>query len=173
MIYVFDCDEVLREFDEEVLRVYNKKYNDAKTIDDLVSWKMEDNLSKMTDFKHFVWNNPRMLMMAKPVKGSLEYLKLVKHAGHTIGIATYQFSGLEEHTLYWLNENKVQYDFVFFGKDKHLLKADVFVDDKISNLLKMQKYNPNCSLYLKDRPWNQELNDSSITRIKELSEVKK
>jgi 5'(3')-deoxyribonucleotidase len=177
MNIIVDVDDVLRDFAGAVLEQYNAIHNDNKTIDDLVQWEHDKCLPKMGNFYDFIMQYRKMVLYyAKPLPGATTVMNRLSEKNRLV-IATHQFSSLEGLTLDWLKKNYIPHDAIFFGKDKYLLRGDVMIDDKYTNLLKFKRYNPGSMPVLMDKPWNQDppaffKDDDGITQYMRLVRVK-
>lgn len=177
MNIVVDVDDVLRNFVPTVVSKYNELYNTKYTIEDITTWDIASCLPELGNIYKFIQEySGELLLLSKPIPKSLETLDSL-HDLCNITIATHQFKGLEGVTLGWLYKNNVKYNNIFFGRDKFMLKGDIIVDDKVSNVQKFVYNNPGSKGFLMDKPWNRyEFNPYknhylNIERIKYLNQV--
>lgn len=76
----------------------------------------------------------RVWRHGKPIAGSVEAIRELHEAGHTIHIVTSRRSGSEGSTIQWLAEVGIEYDSLTFSVDKTIVHTDVFIDDYDKNL---------------------------------------
>lgn len=169
-VIMFDFDDVLFDFLGKVLSIYNEKQKTKLKVEDIKDW----DLSKAGDIHVFmdiirgeeVWTS----MWEK--NSSMKVLqRLINDGRYTILIGTACGSMLE----YIKKVEEIQIRIPNFDTakiipitDKHLIRADVLVDDKIENCRACAPY-MTCILY--DMPHNQECDD--YIRIKNLSNIGK
>lgn len=164
MHLIIDCDDVLRDFVSGVIKTYNEQNKTNKTLEDITDWEITKNLTQIENFYDFVMKNQtEILLFSEPLPNAKETMQKFKEDGHKITIATHQFYGTEGQTLGWLYKNNIPYDNLCFIKDKYLLRGDVMIDDKLSNLMKFAIHNrPSLSVVV-DKPWNKEVKQPYIS----------
>lgn len=76
----------------------------------------------------------RVWRHGEPIAGSVEAIRALRKAGHTIHIVTSRRAGSETSTILWLAEVGIEYDSLTFSVDKTIVHTDVFIDDYDKNL---------------------------------------
>jgi 5'(3')-deoxyribonucleotidase len=152
-----DVDDVLRETNKRSIELF-RKYRDPhfeKTFEEIKEWNIQPFFNHHEDIHHFLFreNGPELFSTAKPMEGAKEAIGKLKELGHTILIVSHQVPGMEKHTLKWLSEHKIPYDGCYFGFQKHLVRCDVLIDDKIENLESMPDETIKICF---SRPWNKD-----------------
>lgn len=92
----------------------------------------------------------------EPRPGSVEAMKRLKAAGHTLHIVTDRSRGTEgaarTNTIEWLAKHDIPYDDITFTADKAAVRVDAYVEDKTENFLDIVDSGMVC--HLVNRPWN-------------------
>lgn len=175
-IIVCDIDDVLRDFNGKVLEIYNKENHTHYTMQDIKEFDNTKNLPLIKDFKHWLFNHHKVLTQGRPIQYNINALNEL-YKTNTIVLATNQFEMTEDLTAQWIGEHRVPYHALFFGKDKWLLKGDMIIDDKVSNVQKFVYHNPGSIGYLIDQPWNRIVTtpykntDLNIVRIQSIEDI--
>jgi 5'(3')-deoxyribonucleotidase len=95
-------------------------------------------------------DNSYLFSQGVPIEGSIDGINELKDLGHTIHFATDRFVGkfAQANTEQWLIANEIHYDSLTYTKDKTIVRADAFIDDKPSNVDDLLKIG--CKAYLYD-----------------------
>ena len=174
MIIGIDCDSVLNNLTESVLRVYNADYNDNLTVDDITEYRME-NFVKPECKENFykIFCDKRVWKGIEVVEGCVEVIKKWHEKGHTIYIVTATEPANMTKKASWL-----QRVFPFLNIRKSLIcihkkqllsgNIDILIDDCLDNL-KGGDY----ARFVYDQPWNRNVDDKEydLIRCKDWSEV--
>jgi 5'(3')-deoxyribonucleotidase len=182
LTFAIDVDEVIRDNIENMLKVYNKEYNDNKTLEDLFDFQVDKVFTKIqettgeTASKYFFEKHAKEVFTdSVAIDGAKEAIDILRGYGKVI-IVTYQ-KNLENRvrTLEWLDKNDIKYDGICFLRDKSLVYTDFLVDDNDWNFIGC-----NCTHgILIDRPYNKntdieelekQSNCKSISRFKSLKD---
>lgn len=85
-----------------------------------------------------------------PIPGSVEMMRRLKNAGHTLHIVTDRSYGTKSKiaTTAWLKAYDVPYDTLTFASDKTLVRTDFFIDDKPANVKALR--DAGCHAFLLD-----------------------
>ena len=165
LTFAIDVDEVIRDNIENMLKVYNKEYNDNKTINDVVDFQVDKVFTKIhettggTASKYFFEQHAKEVFTdSKIINGAKESIDTLREYGKVI-IVTYQ-KNLENRirTLEWLDKFDVKYDGICFLRDKTLVHADYFVDDNDWNFIGC---NCKCGILI-NKPYNINKPDNDI-----------
>ena len=84
---------------------------------------------------------------------------------------------IHSDTLYWLRENNIPYDAIFWGKDKadivfsnlYPIKPKWFIEDRDKHAIELA--NEGIKVLLMDRPYNQGVNHENIIRVNGWGEI--
>ena len=145
MILLLDCDEVLCDFSGEVLRLA-QKLNLTMPPENAVEWDLFNAfppeealcLRQEVSKRGFCLNLP-------PFPAAQEAVKHLHYIGATIVCVTSPWNGpywVYERQL-WLQEHfQIGKQHTINTKAKHLVRGDVFVDDKPSMVLRWSQMNP-------------------------------
>lgn len=138
-VCAIDLDDTLAKSAEHFTKIYNKKYPD-KTFKNKADIKKKLVLLKYENFKKYFRESGEKLNI--PVKKEAKELcDFLKKEGFKIIIISARpyklYNRIFPDTLQWLNKNKIQYDAVYFEKNKHI---------------KILKNIPNLSFIIEDNP---------------------
>lgn len=92
-----------------------------------------------------------------PVPGTVEGLKKLQKAGHTIHIITSRKGG-EINTVKWLQKYNVPHDSLHIARDKSRVLVDVMVDDWEGNWRELTALGRRVLVW--DQPWNAHLTEA-------------
>jgi hypothetical protein len=141
---VFDIDGILNDYPKNIIRYF--KYLECG-YDSIEEFKAND-LKKYNALK----NQFRISgeeRNCKPIIENIEFMRKCKEAGYGIILLTarpyYKITRLFFDTIHWLTENQIDYDFLFFSKNKeeYLMKSfnkeqiHFVIDDQIDNANKL------------------------------------
>ena len=137
-----DVDGVLRNNLGEMVKLYNKEFNDNKSVDDITDFmvsnsfpKIEAESGKSASQWFFQDHSKEMFLTAKPYDNIADDIKRLQEVAEVI-IVTYQKSYLNKmHTLKWLEKNHIEPDGICFLKDKTRIKANYLIDDNNWNFI--------------------------------------
>jgi 5'-nucleotidase len=166
-----DCDGVLCDFVGPYLKGYNELMNTSFTPEDITEWNFFkllnmnfDDVNKVVCQKHFVYSMP----MLRP-----DLPELIKDLQEVFDV--YVVTAPWDSSPFWEFERKEWLsDFLNIPKNKvvsthskHLIQADIFVDDAPKNFIDSLA----TTKMLFDSPYNQECDNSIITgRMYDLEE---
>jgi len=164
MRIILDMDEVVVDMMTPLLAHYNKQYHKNFTIEDIVQWKLPDQLRSI----FFVEGFFRYL---KPLEGAIETIKHLLDQGCDIVIATNHSDDpwIAQDKVFWVQENLPQLaDSMMIGNRKDCLNGDVIIDDRPDYLL-----NSPCPVKIcMDRPWNRWINQGIAKRAYDWNDIR-
>ena len=135
IVFGVDVDGVLRDNLGTMVELYNNRFGETMTIDNVKWFAVGKSFPKFgengIDGRDFFFNEhaDEIFLDAKPCHGAVKAMEILSQHG-TVVIVTNQFGiGNKTRTLEWLKRNKIQYDSIFFTPHKHLLNCDVMIDD--------------------------------------------
>lgn len=129
-----DLDSTLADLHNPLIAIYNREFNDRLKIADLKTWNLMDHVKPECGrliYDRFL-RTPGLFNNMKPFPGAVERLKNLVDDGHDVYIATDVF--FPEHAtekLRWCQEHVpfIPRDHIVLGAPKHMLRADVLIDD--------------------------------------------
>lgn len=148
-----DFDSTLFPTLEKVIEIYNKRYNETLSLDQITTYNLYECLSSSVADKMIglfvdkeVYNN------LQPYAGAVKAIKTIINNGHEVYIAT----STDLRNLVW-KEQLLQRYFPFIPKDnliriynKKLLNVDVLIEDNLDNLTETF-----ADRICFNQPWNQ------------------
>ena len=170
-----DCDDVLTNFLDILVDEYNKTHGTNYTVeDDIKDWNIDN-----TIFEHGLFeslNDPNIIFKMKLKDDNI---KKVLKKYHEKGVKFLLVSatrevGTFENKLELLKQGGVyEYFDGFINTDcKHVVRADVLIDDYIGNLDMYKHYHPFAWTLLYDMPHNQNVNQDGVhTRVRNWEEI--
>ena len=137
-----DCDEVLRSLLNGMVSLYNEKFSENMTRDEVRDFNVEVSFPKIkemtgkTSAEWFFQEHGQELFLKSPaLPGINQAIQKLRKYGQVI-IITYQKTYQNKlDTLNWLINNKVEVDGLCFLKNKTLLHVDYLLDDNWWNFL--------------------------------------
>lgn len=137
-----DCDEVLRSLLNGMVSLYNEKFGENMTRDEVRDFNVEVSFPKIkemtgkTSAEWFFQEHGQELFLKSPaLPGINQAIQKLRKYGQVI-IITYQKTYQNKlDTLNWLINNKVEVDGLCFLKNKTLLHVDYLLDDNWWNFL--------------------------------------
>lgn len=147
LVVAVDVDEVCAQLSLEVLKRYNRDYDDSLTPDDLTSWGYSDHVKPVCGKKVYKYfSEPGIYDSILPYDGALAGVEFLRRNGHRVIFVTSCPRGSVDMKLEWLCRHeflpshlRVQKDF-YAASDKSLIAADVLVDDAPHNLKTFPKW---------------------------------
>lgn len=109
-------------------------------------------MSKAVDAGH-------LFRLGEPTVGADILTKALHNEGHTVHIVTHR-EGLgqpgvaEAATVRWLTRWGIEYDSITFADDKTIVKTDMFLEDNVKNVQKLEA--AGTAAYLMDQSYNRE-----------------
>lgn len=139
-IVAVDVDDVCADFISEWLRVYNYRYDDRLTTDDITGWSIAEQATKCTKEEFVaILDAPDFYEHVNPMPKARAAVWALGSAGHRVVYATACIPGTEEQKRKWLvkwgflSPENMRRDFVPI-QDKSLVRADFLFDDRIENV---------------------------------------
>ncbi len=168
-VCVIDIDGVLNDYP-------NCFYNWVRD-----HFKMEPDDYAKDRIKHEEYKKQYRLSGAKrflePNKESIIALHKLKELGYTIILLTNrpcnEYKNIVSDTFYWLDENSIPYDYVFWAKDRKIIgiidkvdKIDFIVDDNIDTCIDFENYGIKSYLFGDSNIFTRRIN--SLLELEEL-----
>lgn len=142
LVFAIDVDGVLRNNLSTMVDLYNKNFDDNKTVDDITDFMTEVSFPKIESVTgqtasswFFQKHSKEIFEDAESYPNIKEDIETLQEFGKVI-IVTYQKTFLNKRqTLDWLEKNGINPDGICFLKDKSFIHADYFIDDNDWNLV--------------------------------------
>lgn len=139
-----DVDEVLRSLCSEMVKLYNREFNDCIEMDNLKDFDVDISFPRIkkktgeSASKWFFQEHGHELFYESPaLKGSVMAVNKLRQMGHQVYIISYQKSLANKlDTLRWLQRYEIEYDGICFVKDKTIIHLDYLIDDNDWNFIK-------------------------------------
>ena len=136
MIIKIDIDGVIRDTFKGMLDVYNREFNEQKTIADITNYDTDVSFPRiLADLgifgnKFFFEKHGREVFSSEPIAGAIEALDCLHEFGHQISICSHQPKAVgRKTTIDFLDSHKIKYDSLHFTRDKWQVYGDVIIDD--------------------------------------------
>jgi len=137
---VFDIDGILNDYPKNVVRYFNYLGHNYETVQDF----------KANDLKLYNSVKDKFRMSGeerncKPILEHISFLAKCREQGYGIILLTarpyYKITRLFFDTIHWLSEHNIEYDFLFFAKNKEEYLINAFdkeqihcvIDDQVDN----------------------------------------
>lgn len=138
MIITIDFDETLFPTLEKVIEIYNKRYDDNLSTEQITTYNLYESLELFAADKILeLFCDKEVYDNLQPYKGAIIAVKTLLSSGHEIYIAT----ATDAKNLEWKEELLQRY-FYFIPTNnlirihqKKLLKTDILIEDNINNLI--------------------------------------
>lgn len=170
-VLLLDMDGVVANFAKTLIEEYNKTFNASLSLDQWTSFEVSHCFGKEAfDKMEPLYNAPGFFEKIEPYPGSLEVINDVAEKVHIEVCSTPTKLPLSDgkrqlnpHCAFekfeWIHKHlPVLSNNITLTTRKHLLQADVLVDDALHNIATWCKSNPGGIGFLVDRGWNQTTN---------------
>lgn len=172
---ILDCDDVLTKFIDTLVKKYNEKYGTNFTPEnDITEWKIDE-----TKFEHGLFKlleeNPDIIL-EMPLKDDKIPKILKKYTKQGVKfkmVSATEEEGTFEKKLELLKKYKIDKYFEDCVRTncKHVISADVIVDDYIENLNMYKKYHPFAYTILLTNAHNRNTDIGVHTRVDNWEEL--
>ncbi|MFT8320106.1 MAG: HAD family acid phosphatase [Bacillus sp. (in: firmicutes)] len=181
MKYGFDIDDTLINLREHAFRLYNQKLNknlDLRVFQAIKTVEIHEPFGLLAHEGKALWNSLRediYFTNCPPFPMAVEMLNELVKNGHEVYYITARKKQFAEKTMEWMKQQgfPIQEDHFYCGMEDHdkihiinSLELDYYFDDKPAVLETLADTTIN--VYVKDHPYNKELN---INRIQDWSEL--
>lgn len=138
MTFAIDVDGVLRDLFHSMVNLYNKECHENLAYEDLTTWtiysykKLYDELGADGTRDWFFQKHSKDLFLNSPlISPDIPYMiKKLRQYGK-VTIVTWQRTDENKFdTINWLTKNNIEYDDIFFSKDKTDIQCDYMIDDR-------------------------------------------
>lgn len=155
MLIACDVDGVIADLHFEWLRRYNRDYADALTLDRLTSWDLHTHTKAECGQRIYEYlSDPDLYEYVSPVAGAAAVIAEWRRRGHGVVFVSACTYGMTDQKAQWLvrhgfsagrTRGALPDDFIPI-RDKHLVRADVLIDDAPHNLEAWWQHNKRPSI---------------------------
>ena len=127
-----DVDGVLRDFTLAAIDVYNKEFNENKTIKDMVFYDLKKSFPMLDDADDFFFNKhcKELFYDAPVIDGAKEAFNELASRNDVVILTTQPNSSQKIYTIEWLVKNGFKFNDLCFLHDKNRFgRLDFFIDD--------------------------------------------
>lgn len=166
MRILIDMDGTLSKMEEMWLLKYNDLYDDDLTVEDITCWDVYEFANKCSNKQLYdIIHEPGFFLLPEPLEGSVEVLEELCE-NHEVYIVTAGHPRTGPDRMTWIELHYPFFDstHVIFCFYKHLIKADILIDDGLHNLEKFEGIP-----IVFDRPWNR--NNKKLRRVMSWKDV--
>lgn len=163
-----DCDGVFTDFVKGVLNVVWQITGQKLTADEFPEWELIDQLvarfPKYPNLKKDIWDrleSQGFCASLEPLPGAedaLRQLVMLNNSGH---IHLHIVTAPWEHGPYWMHERAqwlkgygVTKKMLHHTHSKHIVRGDLFVDDKVENVVRWSHHNNPYGAFIWDTAHN-------------------
>lgn len=181
---LLDMDDVLAKFDQHLLDLYNAKYSDNLSPEDMHDWDMSKYVKKECGqgiydlmrtpgfFRQLEVKDHAVEVVTRLIEKKFNIL-IVSDAPKGYGHDDYKKNHIHANPADdkrdWLAAHfpMIPQSNIFLGSQKFYIRGDVLIDDKPDTFLKFQQLGLEC--FLMDRPYNRHIQTEK--RVKNLLEA--
>lgn len=162
-----DIDGTITTMDT-ILGVFNRETGKNLSINDIVEYDVGKCYGLSRGDAGRIWGTfmGEIVEGSVPIKGLdtfMEYWRTYKNleGNNELYIVTARPKEFKDSTVDWLARHGVNYDEIYLGYDHKLdavrdLGLDVFIDDKLDNIVDIDNSGLGCLAYLQDQPYNRD-----------------
>lgn len=160
-----DLDSVLSDVWSGTLPLINRDFGTSFQKYDLVTWMYVPENSKCGEWdflERMEWAyRDGLIPPEEPLIA--ETVQSLRDAHHSVTIITRRTLGSHPDAARWVHEHEIPYDaLVFTGRESKLTyPINILVDDHPGIIDHALRY-PTKKIYLRDQPWNRDLNDEKF-----------
>ena len=172
----FDIDDVISDFWQAAIPIFNKKYGVCAIKSDFVKFESMNTIYEINDYEfHETIIDSGVLEIMKPYPGVPEIMQKIAEQGHAITLITSRgyHPNAKALTLDFLKSNNIPFNSLYIKEDGKTKadyishEIDYFVDDLPKNLHDVKNSGKSKKLGLIDQPWNKD--ELGFKRYKSLS----
>lgn len=158
MIIAVDCDNVLCNLQEVIIKIFNERNGTNYSMEDFTEYDIENVLP----VEHAVamkalYAEPGIYNKVKPLIGAKDCLRKLVDAGHSVYIVSDIIPSTYVEKVKFINHyfSFIDNSHIISMSHKWLFKCDVLIEDNLHNLKAGHHYDRVCLNY----PWNQNVRD--------------
>ena len=154
-----DMDSILADILIPWLRYLNEEHGEDMTVEKVVSWNMHENAPKAGLKAYDVFKREGFFRNLPEIPGAIEGVKSFVDAGHDVFVVTAAETSVSfKEKVEWFHQH-----LPFLGKrrliimhEKHLLPADVLIDDAPHNAEAYHNEHPDAFITTLKYPYNRD-----------------
>lgn len=127
-----DVDGVLRDFTLAAIGVYNKEFNDNKTMEDMTHYDLGESFPLLDNAEDFFFNKhvKELFYDAPPIAGARDAFNELASRNDVVILTTQPNVLQKTYTIEWLVKNGFKFNDLCFLHDKNRFgRLDYFIDD--------------------------------------------
>lgn len=158
MIMCIDCDNVLNNLQEVVIKIFNKRHSTNYTMDYFTDYNVENDLPLQNALlMKKLYAEPGLYDHVKPLQGAQNALQKLTDMGHQVYIVTDAIPDTYGEKVAWIKTffPCIDESHIVAMKHKFLFKCDVMIEDNVDNLI-ARPWNERICF---DYPWNRNVRD--------------
>lgn len=158
MILAIDCDNVICNLQEVVVKLFNERHGSHYTLNDFTEYNVLSVLPTQDAIAmQDMYGERGLYDKVRPIPGSQEALRKLMNMGHQIYIVTDALPSTYAEKVMFIQRyfNFIDRSHIISMSHKHLFKCDVMIEDNLNNLLAGHHYDRVCFNY----PWNESNKD--------------
>lgn len=153
---VIDMDCILADFFGSLWADYHSVTGEQVLTDNVTTWEMHGSVSNPTALRD-CYHAEGFFRKLEPLPGAVKAINTLIEAGHEVYICTAPctpHSAAEK--IEWAQQHLpgIPFAHIFTGSSKHLLRADVFIDDAPHHATKFKQENPDALVVGISYPYN-------------------
>lgn len=177
---LLDLDAICVNLHDSWYGAYNKDWNDTLTVDKVTAWNTHKFAKPECVFPdrgydkpgtgiYFYLELPEVHLDAKPIEGAVDALQRLSIDGHNLVVCTSAMA--TEHTpsqkIKWCQKHLwfIPKNNIFVGHLKHMIRADVFIDDCPDNVRKYRQANPDATIMSIRYPYNEGVTEYDLSAV--------
>ena len=158
MIIACDCDNILNNLQEVVVKLFNERYGTNYTLDTFQTYDVMNSLpTNEAIIMREMYGERGLYDSIKPIQGSQSGIEKLINDGHQVYIATDAIPKTYSEKVEWIKRYFPIIDdaHIISIKHKWMLRTDIMIEDCVENLLAK----PFFERILMDYPWNKHVRD--------------
>ena len=156
LIINLDVDSTIRNTPQAICDVYRNNFDPTSTLEpkDIFSWNLKKVFPLITSIKDFFMDySVDLFFNARPYDRAIEVVQRL-YEENIINVVTDQPEEKERLTELWSRMHGIPYYEFHCTPHKHLVKADVMIDDKPTVINTYKERHPDSTTILINQPYN-------------------
>ncbi len=170
-----DLDGVVCDWQQAALDIMEERGYPHMSVDDWIYWDWLKDQVKPKDWK-WLWDEGVRLsyQLALPYPGAVLFAHKLKKLGNLV-ILTSRPEGAWRDTIDWwyghMHFSPDGFNFFKKGDEKGIIPCDYLIEDNNIYAMSYMDHNPNATVILLERPWNNQGPDSELIRASTYEDV--
>lgn len=157
LIICIDCDNVLCNLQEAVIKIFNERYNKSYKLEDFNRYSISECINKEDAMNmKSIYGESDIYDYVIPLQNAQTVIQKLMRDGHDVYIVTDAVPSNFAEKINWIKFYfGIDQSHIVSMKHKWLFKCDVLIEDNLDTLLNGYHYERICFNY----PWNQNVHD--------------